>query len=223
MIEIKMRYSGYVLVSLDIETLEGINLDGLYLHHADFVNANLDHASLRNANLDSAEFSGANLSYADLSGADLSNAKLDNANLSYTKFVDAEIIGAIFDNSCLDNADLHNADVALSQMHNASVRSADLNVANMRKWIKPPPIQTSSNGKVLNSSLYYMHKFGNPLPVLYGTVYDENTKWPKGFDPEKHGAIYSKSNQQGQDKIHNPIIRNAKKYFKSIIQMIKKS
>ncbi len=64
MIEIRCRFTGTVLFSVNANTLSGANLSG--------------------ADLSGANLSGANLSGADLSGADLSGANLSGANLLCT-------------------------------------------------------------------------------------------------------------------------------------------
>ena len=81
--EIKHRFSGSVLFSLETESLklcveaavkDGANLYGAYLYGAD-----LRGADLRGANLYGANLRGANLYGADLRGAYLRGANLDGA------------------------------------------------------------------------------------------------------------------------------------------------
>ena len=92
--EIKHRYSGAVLYSLETESiklcveaalksradLSGADLNGVDLNGEDLSRANLSRADLIGANL-----IGANLSRANLNGADLIGANLSRANLNGAK------------------------------------------------------------------------------------------------------------------------------------------
>ncbi len=97
-IELKRRWSGRVLFTLDVDAslafgvkiglavraafASGANLSGADLSGANLSGADLIGANLRNANLIGADLSGADLRGADLSGADLSGADLSGADLS---------------------------------------------------------------------------------------------------------------------------------------------
>ena len=97
--EIKHRYSGAVLYSLETESiklcveaavkswadLRGANLSGADLSWADLSRADLIGANLSRANLIGADLSWADLSRADLIGANLIGANLSGANLSGAK------------------------------------------------------------------------------------------------------------------------------------------
>jgi uncharacterized protein YjbI with pentapeptide repeats len=76
-IEIKHRFTGAILHTVEADTLSGANLSG-----ADLSGANLYGADLSGANLSRADLGGANLSGADLRGANLYGADLSGANLS---------------------------------------------------------------------------------------------------------------------------------------------
>ena len=98
-IEIKSRFSGKVIFSVEAESLKiavelaiksGANLSradlyGAYLSRAYLSGANLSRADLSRANLSGADLSRAYLSGADLSRADLSGANLSGADLSGAK------------------------------------------------------------------------------------------------------------------------------------------
>ena len=111
MIEIKHRWTGATLRTVDAENLSGANLSGAdlrsaYLRNADLSGANLSGANLSGANLRNADLSGANLRSAYLSGADLRSADLRNADLS-----GANLSGAYLSGAYLRSADLRNADL----------------------------------------------------------------------------------------------------------------
>ncbi len=116
MIEIKHRFTGKVLFSVEADflklaveaavsadaDLEGADLRGAYLRGAD-----LEGAYLRGADLEGAYLRGADLSGADLSGADLSGADLSGADLS-----GADLRGAYLRDADLSGADLSGAEIA---------------------------------------------------------------------------------------------------------------
>ena len=93
--EIKSRFSGEILFSVETETLKlaveaayksgaylgGANLGGAYLGGANLGGANLEGANLEGANLEGANLGGANLEGANLEGANLRGANLGGANL----------------------------------------------------------------------------------------------------------------------------------------------
>jgi uncharacterized protein YjbI with pentapeptide repeats len=79
MIEIKNRYTGNVMLSLDIDSLRRANLRG-----ADLYGANLRGADLYGANLCGADLRGADLRGADLYGAYLRGANLDGEKINVT-------------------------------------------------------------------------------------------------------------------------------------------
>ena len=88
MIEIKHRYTGAVLRTINADTLTEANLTRAYLYGADLHGADLTWADLRGADLREADLSGtdltgaylygANLSWADLSGAAICDDKLSH-------------------------------------------------------------------------------------------------------------------------------------------------
>ena len=85
-IEIKSRWSGSVLFSLETDSmrlcLEAAAKSGANLYGANLHGANLRGADLYGANLSGADLRGANLRGADLYGANLYGANLRGANLS---------------------------------------------------------------------------------------------------------------------------------------------
>ncbi len=121
--EIKNRFTGSVLFSVETETLKlavelgvkaranlaGANLDGAYLAGAYLAGAylaraNLDGANLAGANLDGANLDGANLDGANLAGAYLDGAYLAGAYLAGAYLAGAYLAGAYLDGAYLDGA-----------------------------------------------------------------------------------------------------------------------
>ena len=104
MIDIKNRWTGATIRTVEAESLRGANLRGANLRDADLSaadlrganlrDADLSSAGLRDADLSAADLRDANLSAADLGGADLRDADLRDANLRGADLRDANLGGA---------------------------------------------------------------------------------------------------------------------------------
>jgi hypothetical protein len=111
MIEIKHRYTGAVLCTVDANSLTYADLT-----YADLTYADLTGTDLTNANLTGADLTYARLTGADLTGADLTHAVLTHADLTYARLTGADLTGAdlthaVLTHAVLRNADLRNADL----------------------------------------------------------------------------------------------------------------
>jgi hypothetical protein len=167
---------------------QGRNLRGAHLSSYNFSSANLGHADLTSADLDhdyfrNTDLTGANLAAANLSHAWLLHARAASANLTRANLEQAVLSGANLQRAPLHNADLRNA--KLNDLGNqvtfrlrgaADLRNADLTGADLR-------------GANLQGA------------ILTGARYDARTRWPAGFDPEKHGARLTKPPASGRDTI----------------------
>ncbi len=99
---------------------------------------------------------------ADLFGVDLSGLDLAEANLR-----DADLREAILDGTVLVGTDLTGAYLA-----SARLEGADMSNAVLRREDHENP---------------YLAR--TPLPrFLESATYDDRTRWPRGFDPDAHGA-----------------------------------
>jgi len=123
-IEIKNRYTGAVLKTVDAESLSGADLSGASLH-----GANLSCANLSYANLSRADLSYANLSYANLHGANLSCANLSCADLSGADLSGADLSGADLSGADLSYANLSYANLSYANLSYASLSYASLSGA----------------------------------------------------------------------------------------------
>jgi uncharacterized protein YjbI with pentapeptide repeats len=119
--EIKHRFTGTVLFSLETESLK------LCVQAAVKAKAYLRGAYLDGADLRGADLRGAYLSGADLSGAYLSGAYLDGADLR-----GADLRGAYLRGAYLDGADLRGADLRGADLRGAYLSGADLSGAYLR-------------------------------------------------------------------------------------------
>ncbi|MFM6726468.1 MAG: pentapeptide repeat-containing protein, partial [Dolichospermum sp.] len=193
-------------VNLTNSRLDGANLAGFNLN-----NANLEHSCLREANLSSANLSGTNLrnvwlNHANLSGTDLTNAYLDGAclrdvifdehtkiseknyliweiinnkligrNLAGIDLKDAFLVKAFLDGADLTEANLENAKLTYTNLENTNLIGADLTEADLKK------------AKLIGANL-----IGADLTKadLLGAIYNDETKFPKGFNPKFSQMIH---------------------------------
>jgi hypothetical protein len=139
-------------------------------------------ATLFNARLRSADLRGADLQAAQLGGADLAGANLRGANLVGAKLRLVRLQGAQ-----LQKADLHGADLTNIDLRGADLRGADLTGAKLFLTLAdlqggPPglPVPTLNEARRRVS------------PKFTGAHYDVHTRWPNGFDPQRHGAVLVK-------------------------------
>ncbi|MCG8538146.1 MAG: pentapeptide repeat-containing protein [Pseudomonadales bacterium] len=129
-------------VNLCKVNLRSLDLSGIDLNGANFVQAQLEGANLRGANLSGANFNEAFLSYANLkeanlSGAFLVDAHVNSANLSRANLSKAFLAGAFVSWSDLSGANLREAvlvGVLLveTNLSGADLSGADLSGANLR-------------------------------------------------------------------------------------------
>jgi len=121
-----------------------------------------------NWNLEGVLLQGADLTRADLGGAWLMKAQLQRAVLT----------GAALAGSRLDSANLEGAGLSGADLHGAVLTYANLKNANLR------------DAKLGRASLHGANLSGADLKDadLGGAAYDEDTTWPRDFDPGKAGA-----------------------------------
>ena len=129
--EIRSRWSGWVLFSLETESLK-LAVEAGVKSGANLRAANLRGANLRGANLGAANLRGANLGAANLRGADLGGADLRAANLRGADLRDANLRGADLGGADLRGADLGGADLGAANLRGANLRGANLGDANLR-------------------------------------------------------------------------------------------
>lgn len=149
---------------LDLRTvnLKRANLNYCNFSHANFIQANLERVQLQNTQCYKTNFTEANFANADLRNANLSRANFTKTACPEVNFRDAELIKAIFLDADLQGAVFHNA-----KLNGADFRNADLCGARFDK--------TDVSGAKLTNA-----------------VYDADTLWPEGFDPQQVGAVFKK-------------------------------
>lgn len=113
---------------------------------------------------------GVNLSQSDLSSINLKQVELAEANLSQSNWSFAY----------LQEADLQGANLT-----KAKFIETNFTRANFRRTVL---IETDLSKAVLLGA--NLEETDLSTAILTNALYDQHTKWPKGFDPEKAGAIF---------------------------------
>jgi uncharacterized protein YjbI with pentapeptide repeats len=107
---------------------------------------------------------GMELHYRDLNGADFSGSVISGGNLQ-----GSELRGANFEKADLTNVSFYESDL----------RAANLQGANLKGFRAP---KARLEGTDFTGAVF-------AEPDLTRATFDDKTKWPQGFDPEKHGAV----------------------------------
>jgi len=140
MIEIKNRYTGEVLKTVDKSSLYYTNLYGANLR-----GANLCGADLREANLCEANLRGANLCGADLCRADLCRADLRGANLCRADLRGANLYGAKYSITQIFNAQWYEvSETTCAYLMRLDASALPNGITLMRAWVAggPCPLNT---------------------------------------------------------------------------------
>jgi uncharacterized protein YjbI with pentapeptide repeats len=143
-----------------------VNITDADLSGADFSDADLNHIALIQVSLDGAQFVNA----TQLVGANLSGSDLENATLVGTDLTDADLAGSFPVGADFSGATLTDTNLAKSDLYGANFTKAEL------------------AGTDLKGS-YYNSKPENDRTPQGTFIVEQPTRWPKGFDPQAHGAI----------------------------------
>lgn len=140
-------------------------------------------AALRAGMIEDKQMVGLNMTGADLHGVsllfrDLRKSDFGKANLTKCHLSCSDLRGASF-----NGADVSHGDLSQSDLRGGDLRSANLTNANLKR--------ARLEGADLSGAVIA----GADLRVTY----DDSTKWPEGFDPDKHGAVKMPTN--GDDKL----------------------
>ena len=148
-------------ISIGLKLLMKIKHQGLYEEEIDLATRYKD---LHRAKLRGADLQGANLLAADLRGAELWGANLQGANLLAADLQGAELWGADLQGVSLQWAYLREAKLQKAKLQKANLRMAFLQGADLQ-------------GADLREA------------NLQEAEYDDDTKFPDGFNPKKEGMI----------------------------------
>ncbi len=170
----------------DRTRLEGAYLEEAKLTGAFFLDANLTKANLFDANLMEAYLVEANLAKANLQAANLTEANLAEANLAKARLVHAR----------LTEANLAEADLAEANLVEAKLMGADLSGANLTKANLSGANLTKANLWGANVRDANLTEANLEAADFREALYDSDTKWPSGFDPEAEDAWLVEKEQQ---------------------------
>lgn len=167
-------------VDMSAADLREVQLTKARLVDTNFAGANLSRADLSETNLSGANLAGAGLYWAALRGSTLHAASLVQANLigadltaadlSLADAAEAIFNGAIMKNAFLRGTNLTGADLSWSDLGGADLSGARLGAANLSY-----------------ADLTWANLTGAELD---GAYYNEQTRWPEGFDPQAHGCVF---------------------------------
>ncbi len=134
-------------------------------------------AKLEMAKLKKADLSRANLEKAALMAADLREAIFVRANLLGANLLGADLQNAYLREANLQGAQLLGANLPWANLQEAKLQGAKLRWADLR-WAK------LQGANLTNTNL--------EEAKLRGAVWNDETKFPDGFDPKEHGMIHEK-------------------------------
>ncbi len=172
---------------ISLHETDNPKLQGLMIQQIKIVenlaNADLKKVDLRGFDFFDVDLNGANLSkaklrMAKLNGAKLINASLNGASLIWADLRWADLRGAILNGASLNGASLNGADLRGASLNGASLKWTKLrtlgivSLLSLGRWIKPRETDLSE------------------------AIYNKNTIWPKGFNPNKAGAILVNDSDQ---------------------------
>ena len=192
--------------------LERTNLQETNLFQTDFQNANLFDAKLQGARLGYTNFQGADLLCADLRDIDMSWAPriapkdfFQGANLHSANLQGSQLPGIILHDVCLTGSNLQNTDLFEASFQDANLSGTEFQRANLAQANFANALMTGSNlsyARLMGANLYdaeirIKHEDYPQLGgiTVQGAIYDDDTKWPEGFDAKAAGAIKVKKDK----------------------------
>lgn len=130
------------------------------------------HSNLSNSNFSNSNLSKSNMDDIELRGSNFSNSNLSGSNIRYAR---------------LQNTNFKNANLPTIVLYTVFLNGADLQGASLQ------------NANLVYARLYSANFEGCNLQGVKFTesYYDIHTKWPKNFQPQKHGATLT---VKGSDK-----------------------
>lgn len=152
------------------------NLEGSYLGNLENLSSNIDfkNVNLKNANLKNVKFDGADMENTNFQGAILNGASFWNGNFKNSDFTSADMKNAIVSKANFEGANFSDADLSVIIFNNTILENANLTNANLEHCY-------FKNANLKGANLKDA-KFRE-------TIYNRNTIFPDGFDPEKFGLL----------------------------------
>jgi hypothetical protein len=175
--------------------------NGQDFHGQDLAGHNFSGANLKGANFSEAILKKANLSKTILIGANLRGADLTNVIAYDADFTGADLQGAVI--SALSRVDLSRANLQGTNLNGANFYEVKFRGANLRDtkgWsnitkcdfsgadLRGANLRGAWGGRTMPNSTWVM----SPDVRFRDALYDNNTRWPDGFDVEASGAKLAK-------------------------------
>jgi len=229
------RASGVIGPGVDLKTLslQLLSVEGMDLHACEFSEMDLTGCNFSACDLRNADFSKANLTSsffcnADLRGANFFEAILSNVSLVGARYNKSTVWPHNFDykrsgafgtgmkqKSCdmraenLNYLDLNDSDVSESNFSGMSIYSCNLENSNLR-------LANFQQAQLYGLNLSESHLEGTDFTAavlidinLLDATYNLETRWPKGFDYKRSGAIGPKAIlTEKRDSLHIYIWQN---------------
>lgn len=175
---------------LSFTELSGADLTGTDLHGSELRSAKLRKTKLRGADLRKIDLTNADLEGADLREAKLSWAELDGCNLKGSNLKQANLMGSRLNGVKLQKANLNRANLNGANLSHADLRKATLKGADLN-WavLKGADLSRANLNK---ANLGWADLGGAVLDKtkLKNARYNQHTKWPADFSPEKAGCVF---------------------------------
>jgi hypothetical protein len=151
---------------LFVGTEKVVSFSSVY-RHMGRLNPTAVNARFKGQNLSDSDYKGRDFSRRNLVGANLTNSGFEKANLRSANLMYA-LLAAGMSFADLRCANLRETDIVEGTWEGTDCRGADLRGA-----------------RILGVDLHSAKLAG---ANLQDAIYTKETKWPKGFDPKKHGA-----------------------------------
>jgi len=152
---------------------------------------------------------GVNLRFVDLYGADLSRASLRNADLRDAVLYEAVLAGCVLRNAMLQGANLESARIEFADFSGANLTGAILKKSILRSTTFS---KTRLDGADLSAAQISGVDFSEASMVrvsLLNSRFDDQTKWPPGFDPIDFGAARFDDLKSDPASIEDNVLREA--------------
>ena len=111
-------------IALERKAAFMLDLRGVDLPTAQFLNADLSNAMFHHSNLSSVHFENTDLTDSFLSYSDLSQAQFHNVNFTGTLLLSANLSGAMLQDADLSRRNFHNANLSGTNLHRANLSGA---------------------------------------------------------------------------------------------------
>jgi hypothetical protein len=127
-------------LNLQSLTLQGLDLNGIYIGAdspaiAEFVKSAISGVNLKGANLRYASFSQSRIQKVIFTDAELSSSRFDEAVITKTNFSGATLYRAIFDHAQFKDTDFSNADLRSASFRKVVIKDSNVDFTRTAWWL----------------------------------------------------------------------------------------